>query len=182
MIVTRFVLSAQLCHIPGQQVPQINEELPQCTCPCQPTLTTFRACTLSSWCLCVFPGNRQPCTYSQSSFIFCSTEGSWFLQQQRRQLLMWLSHARIPSKLPTQPFLCQRDKKSLSQPGCSSRSLSLVHAAVPRAPSFSPAWQTPAPQLWGDAQAPPTRSSSPSLHLGRTRWTNPSSASPWAAR
>lgn len=58
MTVTRFVLSAQLCHIPGQQVPQINEELPQCTCPCQPTLTTFRACTLSSWFLCVFPGNR----------------------------------------------------------------------------------------------------------------------------
>lgn len=130
-------LSSALSH-PRAASPRISEELPQRTCPCQPTLTTFRACTLSSWCLCMIPGNRQPCTYSQSSFIFCSTEGSWFLQQQRRQLLTWHSHARIPSKLPTQPFLCQRAKKSLSQPGCSSKSLRLVllvHAAVPMLPA-----------------------------------------------
>lgn len=36
----------------------------------------------------------QPHTYSQSSFIFFTTEGSWFLQQERSQLL-------IPSKSPS---------------------------------------------------------------------------------
>lgn len=36
----------------------------------------------------------QPHTYCQSSFIFFTTEGSWFLQQERRQLL-------IPSKFPS---------------------------------------------------------------------------------
>lgn len=36
----------------------------------------------------MFPSNGQPHTYSQSSFIFCITEGSWFLWHDRRRLLI----------------------------------------------------------------------------------------------
>lgn len=48
----------------------------------------------------------QPHTYSQSSFIFFTTEGSWFLQQERSQLL-------IPSKSPS-PLPWRKSPKGIA--------------------------------------------------------------------
>lgn len=157
-----FVWSAQLHHVP-QGVPRVNQDpAMRCACPRQPALAPLRAPRVLVAVSGYVPQPWPAPTYSQSSLIFCSTEGSWFLQRERSRL-------PIPSAFPPPSFAaCDGDNSSFEE------------QKVPNATSSHQDSQGQCRS--GEMRKPPPESRAPACPVGRTRQMTPTSASPWAAR